>query len=118
MQWVRLDTAFPRNHKVLALIEAKDGFRAVAAYICGLSYAGEQGTDGFVPRAALPFLHARMTEAKRLCEVNLWHAVDGGWLINGWSEFQPSTEETQARSVKARTAAAARWGKREGGSNA
>ena len=113
MQWVRLDTAFPRNHKILELIGGKDGHRAIVVYICGLSYAGEQGTDGFIPTSALPFLHARQVDARRLVDVNLWHAVDGGWMVNGWADFQPSTAETQARSVKARTAAAARWAKPE-----
>jgi len=113
VQWVRLDTAFPRNHKVLALLELKDGHRAITAYICGLSYAGEQNVDGFIPRAALPFLHARVADARRLVEVGLWLDDEGGWVINGWSDFQPTTDESTARSNKARIAARARWGKRE-----
>jgi hypothetical protein len=111
MQWVRLDTAFPRNHKVLALVAEKDGPKALLAYICGLSYAGEQGTDGFIPRTALPFLHARMVDARKLVEVGLWIDDVGGWLINGWAEFQPTTDESTARSDKARLAARVRWEK-------
>jgi len=110
MQWVRLDTAFPRNHKVLALMEMKDGHRAIVAYICGLSYCGEQDSDGFIPRNALPFLHARAADAKKLVDVRLWLADPGGWVVNGWSDFQPSSEENRQRSIRARAAAAARWG--------
>lgn len=109
MQWVRLDTAFPRNHKVLALLALKDGHRAVVTYVCGLAYAGEQGTDGFIPREALPLLHGRLSEAKQLVGVRLWLAQTGGWTINGWDEFQPSTEEMKQRSIRARSAAQARW---------
>lgn len=109
IRWVRLDTAFPRNHKVLALLAQRDGNRAVLTYVFGLSYSGEQGTDGFIPREALPLLHGRSADAKRLEEVHLWIPEDGGWVINGWNEFQPSTEENQRRSQKARLAAKARW---------
>lgn len=109
LQWVRLDTSFPRNHKLLALLGAREGHRAGLVYICGLAYAGEQGTDGFIPREALAQIHGRTQEAKRLVETGLWHADPGGWLINDWTEYQPSNEETEMRSKKARSAAMARW---------
>lgn len=109
LTWVRLDTAFPRNHKLLALLGGREGHRAALAYLCGLAYAGEQGTDGFIPREALPLVHGRPAEAKRLVEVRLWVAEPGGWLINDWTEYQPSTAETDLRSKKARAAALARW---------
>jgi hypothetical protein len=112
LQWVRLDTAFPRNHKVLSLLDERDGHRALFAYVCGLAYSGEQGTDGFIPRNALPFLHARQADARRLVEQRLWLEDPGGWVINDWSEFQPSTEESRERSNRARAAAAAKWEKR------
>lgn len=111
MQWVRLDTAFPRNHKILALLGDKDGHRAVVAYVCGLAYAGEQNSDGFIPKAALPFIHARMVDAAKLVEVRLWMVDPGGWLINGWTDFQPTNVEVQQRTLRARSAAAKRWGK-------
>ena len=109
LSWVRLDTAFPRNHKVLALVGQRDGHRALVTYICGLAYAGEQGTDGFIPKEALPLLHGRQAEATRLCGVRLWVPLPGGWMVNGWDEFQPSTEEMKQRSIRARSAAMARW---------
>jgi hypothetical protein len=111
VRWVRLDTAFPRNHKVLALLAQRDGHRALVVYVCGLAYAGEQGTDGFVPAEALSLLHGRLADAQRLAEVRLWHPQIGGWMINGWQEFQPSTKEAQERSTRARSAAQARWDK-------
>lgn len=106
---MRLDTAFPRNHKILVLLGMKDGHRSALAYICGLTYCGEHGTDGFIPREALPFLHARKADADRLVKVCLWREEPGGWSVESWAEYQPSSEEAQRRSNKARAAAAARW---------
>lgn len=111
LPWVRLDTGFPRNHKVLVLLGMKDGHRACVAYICGLSYCGEHGTDGFIPREALPFLHCRKVDAEKLTAVGLWHGEDGGWMVNDWTEYQPTNDEQKKRSDKARIAAAARWTK-------
>ncbi len=108
LNWVRLDTAFPSNPKVLALVEDRQ-FRAISVYVCGLSYSGAHGTDGFIPMAALPFIHASKRDAEKLVEVSLWHPRMGGWEINDWDEFQPSNEGTQQRKNRARLAAEERW---------
>jgi len=108
LPWVRLDTQFPSNPKVLYLIEDKK-FRAAFAWMASLAYAGAHGTDGFIPAAALPFLHATKADAKHLVEVGLWLEGSGGWEINSWAEFQPSNAETQERKKKAREAAMSRW---------
>lgn len=109
LPWVRLDVAFASNPKLLALTQEKDGYRAAYAWLCSLAYAGQHGTDGFLPAEALPFLHARKTEASRLVDAGLWHEQPGGWVINGWDEFQQSNEETQQRKRRAEARNAARW---------
>lgn len=110
LQWVRLDTAFPSNPKVLALLETKEGHRTAFVYVCALAYAGAHGTDGRIPTSALPFVHGRRSDALRLVEVGLWHDYpDGGWLINGWDEKQVTDEAARLRSQIAKKAAAARW---------
>jgi hypothetical protein len=91
------------------LLQERDGHRAALGYLCGLSYSGEQGTDGFIPREALPFLHLRYADVTRLVTHSFWYPQPGGWLINGWAEFQESNEETQARRRRAQAGAAARW---------
>jgi hypothetical protein len=108
LPWVRLDTQFPSNPKVLYLIEDKK-FRAAFAYITGLAYAGAHGTDGFIPAAALPFLHATKGDASALVDVGLWVTSGNGWEINGWEDFQPSNAETQERKKRARENAMKRW---------
>lgn len=108
LPWVRLDTQFPSNPKILYLIEDKK-FRAAFVWTASLGYAGAHGTDGFVPASALPFLHATKADAKALVDVGLWNECIGGWEINSWAEFQPSSAETAERKKRAKDAAMARW---------
>ena len=115
LPWVRLDTSLPSNPKVLAMVTEKDGHRALAVYLCSLAYAGAQGTDGFIPREALPFIHGRDADAKRLHEHGFWIEQPGGWLIHGWTEKQLTSEEHEQRRIKAQAAAQARWSKQRTG---
>ena len=110
LPWVRLDTAFPTNPKVLALAEDKK-WQAITAYVASLAYSGAHGTNGFLPTNCLPFLHANRKVAGDLIEAGLWKTAKGGWDINGWSDFQPSTDEHEERRKKAKAAAEARWAK-------
>jgi hypothetical protein len=117
LPWVRLDSGFPTNPKVLALAEDKQ-WRSIVAYVGGLAYAGHHGTDGFIPAGALPFIHATHKDAEVLSGVALWVPCRGGWEVNGWAEFQPSNEEAQKRKQKAQDAAAARWHNKKRGGDA
>lgn len=109
LPWVRLDTAMPRNHKILTLLEARGGKESAFVYVCSLSYCGEQGLAGFLPKAALPFIHAKPADAQRLVDVGLWIPQPGGWQVNGWADYQPTDEKNQERSDRARKAAKKRW---------
>lgn len=109
LPWVRLDTSFPLNHKILALIQEKEGHRAAFVYTCSFSLCGAQGTDGFISRESLPFIHGRDIDAQRIVKHHLWVPQPGGWVIPDWSDFQQSTEETQLRSKRARGLAEMRW---------
>lgn len=108
LPWVRLDTQWPHNPKFLMLVEDKR-WRSIAVYMGALGYSGVHGTNGYVPLVALPMIHATKKEAAELTDVGLWRPAQGGWDINGWAEFQPSSEETEERSRKAREAAQIRW---------
>jgi len=108
LPWVRLDTGFTQNPKVLHLIEDKK-WQSIVLYVASLGYSGQHGTDGFVPSSALPFLHGTKRNANDLVNIALWIPCKGGYDINGWSEFQPSNEENERRKAKAKAAAAARW---------
>jgi hypothetical protein len=113
LPWVRMDTQWPHNPKFLMLVE--DGrWRAISVYWAALGWTGAQGLDGFVPYYALPQVHATRKVAGELVEVSLWHPCEGGWEINGYIEFQPSSEEHALRSKRARDAAMVRWHGRNG----
>lgn len=104
LPWVRLDTQFASNPKVLQLVADKK-YRAALAWVCSLGYSGAHGTDGYLPPNCLPFIHATKADATDLTHVGLWNAVPhGGWEINGWMEFQPSNDETQERRARAERA--------------
>jgi hypothetical protein len=115
---VRLDTAFPYNPKLLAMVAEKDGHRAGLVYVCSLGYSGAHGTDGFIPREALPFIHGRPADAARLVRHGFWREQPGGWLVNGWTDFQESSADTQERRKRAQDAARARWNGHEPASGA
>lgn len=100
LPWVRLDTQFPSNPKVLELAGGKK-WRAAFVYVASLAYAGQHGTDGYIPAAALPFIHATRSEADALVSVGLWVMSPNGWDINGWDEFQVSDEAARKRRERA-----------------
>src|SRR6202044_1624276 len=115
----RLDTTFPRNPKLLALLREKDGHRAALVYLCSLAYSGEQGSDGWIPLEALPFLHGRLADSKLLVRHGFWvisagcnagsnakvteqngYPQGGGWLIHDWEAFQESSDEHKKRRIR------------------
>ena len=110
--WVRLDTAFARNDKVLALAGAND-WRAISVFCFGLGHCREQKTAGFISKAALGFIHARPRDAEALVDVGLWEpAGDAGWRVHDWESYQETDDEMRARSDKAQHAAQVRWSKK------
>lgn len=111
LPWVRLDSQFPHNHKILTLAQERR-FQAIAVFVCGLAHSGAQGTNGFIPQSALPFIHGTKQVADQLVEVALWRPTVGGWDIPDWAEYQPSNEASAARTARAKAAAEARWGKK------
>ena len=110
LPWVRLDSAFARNRKIIDLAHEKK-WQAITAYVSGLGYSGEHGLAGFIPANALPWIHATPRIARQLVAAELWHEMAGGWQINDWDEYQPTNEEAHRRREKAKKAAASRWSK-------
>lgn len=108
--WVRLDTGFGQNPKVLALAADKK-WQSITLYTCGLGYSGHHGLAGFIPETALPFIHGTKKCAADLVSAGLWQPCIGGWNVNGWAEFQPDLSDAEERSKKARAAAEIRWEK-------
>lgn len=108
LPWVRLDTQFPSNPKVLELTQ--DGkWRSLFVWLASLAYAGIHESDGYIPNGALPFIHAVKQNATDLVKVGLWEQDTGGWRIHDWEHFQQSSEETRERRGKYRDLANRRW---------
>src|SRR4029077_19933305 len=110
LPWVRLDTGFFSNPKILGLI-ADRRHKAIVGYISALAWSGGQGTDGYLPVVALTFVHLDTQTVGGLVEANLFYPTPGGWEINDWAEYQQTTKETADRSAKAQAAARIRWDK-------
>ena len=113
MGWIRMDDGFYSHPKFL-----RAGPRAGYLAICGLAYANQHLTDGFIPRVALRVLHASPKDARALVDAGLWKASDGGWVIHDYAEYQWTREEIERRrselsakrAAAGRKGAAARWG--------
>lgn len=113
LPWIRLDTSMPSNPKILGLLTERDGHRAAFVWACCMAYSGGHGTAGFVPREAVPFVHARLSDLRLLVSHGFLTESAGGWDVNGWAEFQLSDAEMEARREKGRKMAAARWSKKQ-----
>lgn len=100
LPWVRLDTTFHHNAKVVELVAANK-WRAVCVYIASIAHAGQHGTDGYIPDSCLFLIHGTKREANDLVNAGLWHTSPGGWDINGWDEFQISDDAARKRRERA-----------------
>jgi len=82
------------------MLSRKDGHRAAFVYLCGLSISGGQGSDGFLSTESLPFTHGRKADAALLVEFGFWVPQPGGWVINGWDEFQQNRGDAAAPQAR------------------
>ena len=111
LSWVRVDASLASNPKVLALMAERGGDHALCVYVFALGYSAQQGTDGFIPSIALGLIHGKPRDASLLVSIGFWHEIPGGFEINDYREYQPTDEEAQRRSEKAKRAAEVRWAK-------
>lgn len=88
LPWVRLDSNIASHDKILALLTRRNGRAIAFSYCCSLGYSGGNGTDGHIPFAALPFLHATRKDAEMLVEVGLWEPDPYGWTIHNYGDRQ------------------------------
>ena len=112
MAWAKLDDGMPTHPKVIAA-----GAVAFALDVAAICYANKHLTDGHIPThslpAVLPGLPSPKRHAAKLVEVGRWEAVDGGWRIHDYHDFQP-TAEHQREVSKKRADAGRRGGRRSG----
>lgn len=104
MAWVSIDDQFHDHPKAEQV-----GPLGRDLYVAGLEYANRNLTDGFVPKATagrlvsfydIPGINVTVDPydvVKLLLEVGLWDAVDGGFEIHDYLEYQPSADEVSHR---------------------
>lgn len=99
LPWVRLDTNIASHDKILALLSdpSPKRWQAAFSYCSALAYSGGHGTDGRIPKAALPFVHGTSLTAQLLVKYGLWHARTADWLIVNYAERQELTSTTVAK---------------------
>lgn len=103
--WVKLDDHFAQHPKVAAA-----GPLAMAMQVAGLSYCNRELTDGFIPRSVARTLIDCDPEAgitvtcqwiiDRLMSFEMWEAVEGGYRIHDYHDYQPTKEEALALREK------------------
>ena len=119
LPWFRADSHIGSHDKVLALLAdpSPKRWQAFASYICALGWAVDHGTDGAVPKIALPFVHGTPATARLLVTYRMWSETLTGWKMVNFAERQSSChhrEEGQLRA-RARKATAAAGTERSAG---
>lgn len=106
LTWVRLDANIASHDKILALISdpSPKRWQAATSYMCALGWAGGQGTDGFVPKPALAFVHGTPATAQLLVKYGLWESGLHGWQIRNYAERQELAVITETKRVAAQIA--------------
>jgi len=113
MIWVAIDVT-ARMH----LKQQRAGAEASWLWACGVCYCQEKLTDGFIAReklSVLTFIDGDLVAAlaARLVEVGLWEAVEGGFRVHDYLDYQQSHETVSTMlSERGKKAAEARWLKR------
>lgn len=93
LPWVRLDSNIASHDKILYLIAdpSKARWQAFSSYICALGWSGANGTDGFIPTTALPFIHGTATTARLLVKYHLWDEARVGYQIRNYDKRQQTS---------------------------
>ena len=132
LPWVRLDSSIASHDKMLRLTgdPSAQRWQAAASYMFALGWSGLQGTDGRIPREALPFVHGTAKTARLLVKHGLWieqnrmpnrmskpgsdHEISSvsslagpviGYLIANYGDRQQLSVVSDAKTLAARTGA-------------
>lgn len=104
LPWFRVDTHIGDHDKILSLISDPSAKRWQAAfsYVCGIGWSVDHGTNGRIPSAALPFIHATPTTARLLVQHGLWLERPAAWEIKNFLLYQQAAE-VDDQQVKAKS---------------
>jgi hypothetical protein len=90
LPWARLDVNIGSHDKVLQLISdpSPKRWQALASYVVSIGWCVGHGTDGRIPKAALPFVHGTETTARLLVKHDLWLEQTAAWAVKNFAEYQ------------------------------
>lgn len=94
MPWVRFDDRFPTHRKVRRLSDS-----AFRLHVSAIHWCSEHLTDGHIPDAELELVSDSRSPRRAVAELEragLWHAVEDGWEIHDFLEYQPSASKVRA----------------------
>lgn len=117
LPWVRLDSNIAAHDKILSLLAdpSPKRWQAAFSYTCALGWSGDQGTDGSVPKIALPFVHGTAQTARLLVKYGLWDEdrLGLGWTIRNYAQRQElsviAAAKREMRRASAVKANCKRW---------
>lgn len=107
LPWVRLDSHIASHDKILSLTTdpSPKRYQAAFSYVCSIGWSGDQGTDGRIPVAALPFVHGTAATARLLVKHQLWDEGPGSWMIRNFAIRQELSVVTAGKREMKRMAA-------------
>lgn len=111
MSWFKLDDQMPWHPKLM-----RAGGDAGWLWVCGGCWIAGHGTDGLIPKLAIPQLSDRkrpMMLAERLLAMNLWEDRGEDVYMHDYLEWNPTAEVVAERRAK-RVEAGRRGGKQSG----
>lgn len=90
MAYVKVETSVRTNKKFIVAGPAPSWL-----WVCGLTYAQDGLTDGFIPVEAIEYLGVKNARrlAEHLVKAELWEVVQGGWRIHDYLEHNKSAAE-------------------------
>lgn len=110
--WFRLDTDIFDHPKIQRAI-TDGGADAALLWMRGISYSARHLTDGWVPLSLPKQWGYKQRHIDALTRHVLWIPLeitdDGGWLINDYTEYQPTRAWWEDNSERKRKAARTRW---------
>lgn len=113
MAWLKIDDRVRTHPKI-----ARAGPAAAWLWFCGVCYAREHLTDGFLPKEIVPTLAGGLPSpwkhAAKLVEVHLWEDALGGYRVHDFLDWNPSRSEVLSLRDKERDKKRTQRGTHEG----
>jgi len=98
MAWVRIHDGAMSHPKIIGMFDWHDPFHV---WVWGLSQSQMHLTDGFVAAVAVPRIGRKAAE-DLVCR-GLWEAIEGGWRIHDFLDWNDDRETIRKRRSQAQT---------------